>query len=57
MDLLRVSLTTYGERSFRYEAGHVWNSLPDEMRTTKDFKEFGRLIQTWAGTSCKCSLC
>ena len=56
-ELPRVNTESYGRKSFRYEAAHVWNSLPNEMRTTTDFKEFGRLIRTWEGTSCKCSMC
>ena len=56
-ELPRVNTESYGRKSFRYEAAHVWNSLPNEMRTNTDFKEFGRLIRTWEGTSCKCSMC
>ena len=56
-ELPRVNTESYGRKSFRYEAAHVWNSLPNELRTTTDFKEFGRLIRTWEGTSCKCSMC
>ena len=56
-ELPRVNTESYGRKSFRNEAAHVWNSLPNELRTTTDFKEFGRLIRTWEGTSCKCSMC
>ena len=38
-------------------AAHIWNSLQNELRTNTLFKEFGRLIRTWEGTSCKCSMC
>ena len=44
-------------KSFRYEAAHIWNSLPNELWKSVDFKEFERLIRTWEGTSCKCSMC
>ena len=50
--LPRVNTDSYCRQSFRYEAAHVWNSLPNELRTTTDFKEFGSLIQSWEGTSC-----
>ena len=53
-----VETESYGRKSFRYAATHIWNSLPNEQRTTvtTDFKEFVRLIRTWEGTSCKYSM-
>ena len=45
-ELPRVNTESYGRKSFRYEAAHIWNSLPNALRTTTDFKEFGRLIWT-----------
>ena len=51
-ELPRVNTESYGRKSFRYEAAHIWNSLPNELRTTTDFKEFGRLIRAWEGISC-----
>ena len=50
-ELPRVNTESYGRKSFRYGAAHIWNSFPN------DFKEFGRLIQAWEGISCKCSMC
>ena len=41
-ELPRVNTGSYGRKSFRYEAAHIWNSLPIELRTIADFKEFGR---------------
>ena len=57
VELPGVNTESYGRKSFRYEAAHNWNNLPNELRTSVDFKEFGRLIRTWEGTSCKCSMC
>ena len=56
-ELPRVNTEPYGWKSFRYEAAHIWNSLPNELRTTTDFKELGRLTRAWKGISCKCSMC
>ena len=56
-ELHRVNLESYSMKSFRYEAAHIWNNLPNALRTTTDFKEFGRLIGAWEGISCKCSMC
>ena len=53
----RVYTESYGRKSFRYEAAHIWKSLPNELRTATDFNEFGRLIRAWEDISCKCSMC
>ena len=52
----RVRTTKYG-KSFCYEAAGVWNSLPNDLRKVEDFKGFRRLVSTWSGSSCKCSMC
>jgi hypothetical protein len=52
-----VKTTTYGKKSFRFEAAQVWNSLPNELRQVENYKEFRRLVQTWTGPTCKCSMC
>ena len=53
----RVNTESYGKKSSRFEAAHVWNSLSNDLRTTRDFKEFGRLIRTWGGSACNSSMC
>ena len=57
VDVPRVRTTKYGKSTFCYEAAQVWNSLPNNLRKVDDFKEFRRLISTWSGPSCKCSMC
>ena len=52
-----VRTTTYGQRSFRFEAARVWNSLPNEMRKMSEYKEFERLVRTWTGPNCGCAIC
>ena len=56
-DVPRVSTTRYGKSTFSYEAAVVWNSLPNELRKVEEFGEFRRLVDTWGGSSCKCSMC
>ena len=56
-DLPRVRTTRHGKSTFRYEAATVSNSLPNELRKVEDFGEFRRLVHTWGGSSCKCSMC
>ena len=35
----------------------IWNSLPNELRTGKNFPTFKRLLRHWDGFSCKCCSC
>ena len=46
-----------GKKSFRYAAPVLWNSLPDEFRTTADFNRFKSFISHWNGENCKCTPC
>lgn len=52
----RVRTTKFGKSTFGYEAAWVWNSLPNELRRVEDFGEFRRLVRTWGGNSCKCTV-
>jgi hypothetical protein len=53
----KVRTTTYGKKSFRFEAARVWNNLPNHVRTCDNYKEFTRMIQTWTGQTCTCVMC
>lgn len=44
----RVNTEMYGRKSFRYQTGHIWSCLPNKMRASTDFREFGKLVQTWS---------
>ena len=59
VEVPRVRTTKYGKSTFRFEAAGVWNSLPNEIRNFKveNFREFRRLVDTWSGSACKCSMC
>ena len=57
LQLPTVRTSRYGKNSFRFEAARVWNSLPNEIRCANNFKEFKRLVHTWTGPGCKCSMC
>ena len=57
LQLPTVRTSRYGKKSFRFEAARVWNSLPHEIRCANNFKEFKRLVHTWTGPRCKCSMC
>ena len=57
VEVPRVRTTKYGKSTFRFEAAGVWNSLPNELRKVEDFRDFRRLVDTWSGSACKCSMC
>ena len=43
-----VKSTRYGLRSFRYEAAHIWNSVPNDLRLlAESFPQFKRLLHAW----------
>ena len=52
-----VRTVAYGQKSFRFEAARVWNSLPNELRKVTVFREFERLVRTWTGPQCNCAVC
>lgn len=35
----KVRTTTYGKKSFRFEAAQVWNNLPNHVRKRDNYKE------------------
>ena len=53
----QVNTTGYGIKSFRFEATRIWNSLPNDIRQADSYKSFRRLLQTWDGALCGCSVC
>jgi hypothetical protein len=42
----RVNLKTAGERSFRYSAPFIWNSLPDNIRNINSLTKFKTHLKT-----------
>ena len=55
--LPQVNTTSYGLKSFRFEAARIWNSLPNNIRGAESYCQFNRLIHSWGGIDCKCSSC
>ena len=48
---------TYGKNSVRYQGAKLWNSLPPNIKEQTTQSQFKRLINTWLGPSCLCSVC
>ena len=44
LDLPRVTTTSFGLKSFRHAAPQVWNTLPDNIRTSENLIAFKRAI-------------
>ena len=53
----KARTTKYGLKSFAHEGALVWNSLPNERRTSENYGQFRRLITRWDGPVCRCSVC
>ena len=45
LHLPRVNQTTYGLNSFRYEGAKLWNSLPDDIKSSENLITFKPLIK------------
>ncbi len=47
----------YGLNSFRYKAPKIWNSLPNDAKKAVNIKQLKKLLATWSGPKCYCTLC
>ena len=47
----------YGDKSLRALGPHVWNSLPESIKSTNSISAFKNYIKTWFGPKCKCKMC
>jgi hypothetical protein len=56
-EIPQIKSTRYGNKSFRFAAPTLWNSLPDHFRTENSFSQFKSLLQSWNGSKCRCSAC
>ena len=44
----------YGFKSFRYYGAKLWNSLPTNVKYSKDINEFKKNVTEWcSGTTCR----
>ena len=48
---------TYGLESFGYKANEIWNSLPKEIKSTNNIKDFKNLLFNKNPKLCSCNLC
>ena len=55
----RVNQSTFGLKSFYYLGlgTLLWNSPPENIKSTTDFNTFKRLIKSWYGPTFRCNFC
>ena len=48
----------YGRNTFSYYGAHIWNLLPNHLKEeANDVQTFKRIIGSWQGPNCNCSMC
>ena len=55
--LKRFKKMKYGRNSFSYYGAHIWNLLPPNFKECVSVSCFKKLLSTWEGPSCTCSMC
>lgn len=53
----KCKTVSFGLRSFTYKASKIWNELPELCKSPMTLREFKKLIKTWEGPNCSCTLC
>ena len=53
----RYNNVNYGKKCFTNFSIHIWNNLPNVLRSQTDYAVFKKLINTWTADSCKCNYC
>ena len=48
---------SFGDKSLRALGPHVWNSLPENIKSTDTISVFKNFIKNWCGPKCKCKSC
>ena len=49
--------TKFGNKALRAFGAHIWNTLPEYIKSTTSSLEFKKFIKTLPGPICKCSVC
>ncbi len=53
----KFNTITYGRSTFSYYGSHIWNLLPNDLKSNVNYVTFKRLLKDWEGPRCCCSLC
>ena len=46
----------FESKSLRAFGANIWNTLPEHIKSTTSLLEFKKIINTWPGPKCKCSV-
>lgn len=52
-----VNTSQFGLQSFRYFSSHIWNQIPDHIKTSNNVKMFKTRLLLWNGPTCACKYC
>ena len=59
-DLLQLPNTktaSYGINSILFRGSIQWNSIPDVIKNKQSIASFKKIIKTWNGEKCNCTIC
>ncbi len=48
---------TYGKNTLKYYGTHIWNLLPNEIKTCTNIDKFKSLLKSWEGPKCQITMC
>ena len=57
LEIPRRNTVKFGDNSVKSLGPHIWNSLPEEIKSEQSYEKFKGFIETWYGPNCKCCLC
>ena len=57
LDVPNVNTKAFGLHSFRYLGSHVWNFLPNDLKSARNVTQFKKMLKTWSGPMCSCDMC
>ncbi len=57
LQLPKYRTITYGKRSFKCSAAHIWNEFDNNYKQDLDLESFSVIINTWNAFTCGCSYC
>ena len=57
LEIPRRNTVKFGDNSITCLGPHIWNSLPQNVKSEHSYERFKEFIETWYGPQCNCSLC
>ena len=57
LEIPRRNTVKFGDNSVKSVGPHIWNSLPEEIKSEQSYEKFKEFIETWYGPNCECCFC